>query len=112
MTNQNRQRYADLVARFSRARIVVAGDLIADEFLYGRVERVSREAPVLILKYDTTEIVPGGAIVWADPDDPDLQRQTLRSDPLGSPEHGSRTGRARPAGQAFRRRQRRHRNAS
>ncbi|MEO6222026.1 MAG: PfkB family carbohydrate kinase [Vicinamibacterales bacterium] len=61
MTTSDRQRYADLVDRFSRARIVVAGDLIADEFLYGQVERVSREAPVLILKYDTTEIVPGGA---------------------------------------------------
>ena len=61
MTTPDRQRYRDLVARFSQARIVVAGDLIADEFLYGRIERVSREAPVLILKYDTTEIVPGGA---------------------------------------------------
>jgi len=61
VTSQDRQRYADLIARFSRARIVVAGDLIADEFLYGQVERVSREAPVLILKYDTTEVLPGGA---------------------------------------------------
>ena len=34
------------------------GDLIADEFVYGRIARVSREAPVLILEYDTTEIVP------------------------------------------------------
>lgn len=54
-------RYAEIVARFSRAKIVVAGDLIADEFIYGQVERVSREAPVLILRYDTTEVVPGGA---------------------------------------------------
>ena len=54
-------RYAELIARFSRARVVVSGDLIADEFLYGQVERVSREAPVLILKYDTTEVLPGGA---------------------------------------------------
>jgi bifunctional ADP-heptose synthase (sugar kinase/adenylyltransferase) len=54
-------RYAELIARFARARVVVAGDLIADEFLYGQVERVSREAPVLILKYDTTEVLPGGA---------------------------------------------------
>ena len=37
------------------------GDLIADEFIYGRVERVSREAPVLILRYDSTVVVPGGA---------------------------------------------------
>ena len=43
------------------ARTVVIGDIAADEFLYGRVARVSREAPVLILEYDTTQIVPGGA---------------------------------------------------
>jgi D-glycero-beta-D-manno-heptose-7-phosphate kinase len=42
-------------------RTVVIGDIAADEFLYGRVARVSREAPVLILEYDTTQIVPGGA---------------------------------------------------
>jgi rfaE bifunctional protein kinase chain/domain len=34
---------------------------VADEFVYGRVARVSREAPVLILEYDATEVVPGGA---------------------------------------------------
>jgi rfaE bifunctional protein kinase chain/domain len=42
-------------------RVAVIGDAIADEFVYGRVARVSREAPVLILEYDTTEVVPGGA---------------------------------------------------
>ncbi len=41
--------------------VAVIGDIIADEFVYGRVARVSREAPVLILEYDSTEIVPGGA---------------------------------------------------
>ena len=61
MSDHHTGRYAELIARFPRARVVVVGDLIADEFLYGRVERVSREAPVLILKYDATEIVPGGA---------------------------------------------------
>jgi rfaE bifunctional protein kinase chain/domain len=61
MNASRRQRYHELIARFRRLRIVVAGDLIADEFIYGRVERVSREAPVLILGYDATEIVPGGA---------------------------------------------------
>jgi rfaE bifunctional protein kinase chain/domain len=54
-------RYRRLIARFPRVRLAVAGDLIADEFIYGRVERVSREAPVLILRYDSTEILPGGA---------------------------------------------------
>ena len=57
MTN----RYEALITRFGQTRLVVAGDLLADEFIYGRVERVSREAPVLILQYDATEIVPGGA---------------------------------------------------
>jgi rfaE bifunctional protein kinase chain/domain len=40
-------------------RVAVVGDIVADEFVYGRVARVSREAPVLILEYDSTEIVPG-----------------------------------------------------
>jgi len=42
-------------------RVAVVGDVVADEFVYGRVARVSREAPVLILEYDSSEIVPGGA---------------------------------------------------
>ena len=42
-------------------KVVVVGDVVADEFVYGRVARVSREAPVLILEYDSSEIVPGGA---------------------------------------------------
>jgi D-glycero-beta-D-manno-heptose-7-phosphate kinase len=50
-----------LADRFPSRRVAVIGDLIADEFIYGRVERVSREAPVLILRYDTTIVVPGGA---------------------------------------------------
>ena len=50
-----------IVARFPRVRLTVAGDLVADEFIYGQIDRVSREAPVLILKYDSTEVVPGGA---------------------------------------------------
>jgi rfaE bifunctional protein kinase chain/domain len=50
-----------LVERFTSRRVLVIGDLIADEFIYGEVNRVSREAPVLILKYDATEVLPGGA---------------------------------------------------
>ena len=42
-------------------KVVVIGDIVADEFVYGRVTRVSREAPVLILEYDSSEFVPGGA---------------------------------------------------
>jgi rfaE bifunctional protein kinase chain/domain len=55
------ERLLALIDRFPLTRLVVFGDLIADEFVYGRVARVSREAPVLILEYDSTEIVAGGA---------------------------------------------------
>ena len=55
------RRLLDLVAAARGKRVVVLGDLIADEFVSGRISRVSREAPVLILEYDKTEIVPGGA---------------------------------------------------
>src|SRR3954470_1785743 len=58
---ERKERLLALVDGFSSRRILVIGDLIADEFIYGEVSRVSREAPVLILKYDATEIVAGGA---------------------------------------------------
>lgn len=58
---ERKERLLALVDAFSGRRIAVLGDLIADEFIYGEVARVSREAPVLILKYDTTQILPGGA---------------------------------------------------
>jgi rfaE bifunctional protein kinase chain/domain len=54
-------RLVSIVDRFPRVRVAVFGDLIVDEFIYGEIARVSREAPVLILNYDSTEIVPGGA---------------------------------------------------
>jgi rfaE bifunctional protein kinase chain/domain len=54
-------RLLTLLDAFPARRVAVIGDLIADEFIYGRVARVSREAPVLILQYDSTQILPGGA---------------------------------------------------
>jgi rfaE bifunctional protein kinase chain/domain len=56
-----KDRLLTLVEGFVGRRILVIGDLIADEFIYGEVNRVSREAPVLILKYDATELLAGGA---------------------------------------------------
>ena len=55
------ERLLAVIDAFRRCRVAVVGDLIADEFIYGQLDRVSREAPVLILKYDATQIVPGGA---------------------------------------------------
>ncbi|BAI90644.1 ADP-heptose synthase homolog [Limnospira platensis NIES-39] len=45
---------------FSRVRVLVVGDLTLDEFLTGQVERLSREAPVLILRHEVTQQIPGG----------------------------------------------------
>ena len=56
-----RSNLRDLIAAGKGKRVVVFGDLIADEYVYGRIARVSREAPVLILEYNATEILPGGA---------------------------------------------------
>jgi rfaE bifunctional protein kinase chain/domain len=58
---ERKERLLALVDGFSSRRVLVIGDLIADEFIYGEVARVSREAPVLILKYGATEMVAGGA---------------------------------------------------
>ena len=54
-------RLLQIIDDFPLARVVVLGDFIVDEFIYGEIARVSREAPVLILNYNSTEIVPGGA---------------------------------------------------
>src|SRR5437762_13615287 len=58
---ERKARLLSLIDAFGGRRVLVVGDLIADEFIYGGVARVSREAPVLILKYDATEILAGGA---------------------------------------------------
>ena len=55
------KRLRDALARFPGKRIVVIGDLIADEYLYGKPARISREAPVLILRFTDREVRLGGA---------------------------------------------------
>lgn len=55
------ERLTASVRLFPQRKIVVVGDLVADQFLYGQISRVSREAPVLILRYERTETMPGGA---------------------------------------------------
>ncbi len=46
---------------FPTKRIVILGDLVADQFLNGMISRVSREAPVFILRHEATNTVPGAA---------------------------------------------------
>lgn len=53
-------RLIELLDRFPQAQILVVGDLTLDEFLTGQVERISREAPVLIIRHEATQQLPGG----------------------------------------------------
>ena len=46
---------------FGQKTVVILGDLVADQFLNGTISRVSREAPVFILRHDTTQTLPGAA---------------------------------------------------
>jgi rfaE bifunctional protein kinase chain/domain len=61
---------------FPKKKIVIAGDVVADQFLRGTISRVSREAPVFILRHDETETVPGGAANAA------VNAATLGADPV------------------------------
>lgn len=54
-------RLKKIVEGFPKITITVLGDLVADEFVFGEISRVSREAPVLILKHRERTVVPGGA---------------------------------------------------
>jgi rfaE bifunctional protein kinase chain/domain len=60
ITATDRSALLSLIERFTQQRIVLLGDLVADEFVYGEIARVSREAPVLILKERERQVVPGG----------------------------------------------------
>jgi len=50
-----------VIDRLDRPVVVVLGDLIADEYLFGKPARISREAPVLILRFSEREVLLGGA---------------------------------------------------
>jgi rfaE bifunctional protein kinase chain/domain len=54
------ERWKRIVQSFSDISVTVLADLVADEFVFGEIARVSREAPVLILKHRERTVVPGG----------------------------------------------------
>ncbi|HMT08293.1 MAG TPA: PfkB family carbohydrate kinase [Pyrinomonadaceae bacterium] len=50
-----------LVSNFVGRKVLVIGDIVADQYLDGTITRVSREAPVFILRHDETRTFPGAA---------------------------------------------------
>ena len=53
--------YTSLVPSFRGRKVGVIGDLVADSYVYGVPARLSREAPVIILRHEREEFFPGGA---------------------------------------------------
>lgn len=51
----------EIVRKFADTKLMVIGDIALDEFIMGETERISREAPVIILRHEQTKQVPGGA---------------------------------------------------
>jgi rfaE bifunctional protein kinase chain/domain len=59
--DKEKQKLLSIVENFAQKRIIVWGDFILDEHIYGDTRRISREAPVLILSYHSKELSLGGA---------------------------------------------------
>ncbi len=58
--DKDTERWKKIVRSFPELSVTVLADLVADEFVFGEIARVSREAPVLILKHRERTVVPGG----------------------------------------------------
>ena len=50
-----------LIPQLANRRVLVLGDVILDEYVTGRAQRMSREAPIPVLELETREYIPGGA---------------------------------------------------
>ncbi|MBI5172620.1 MAG: bifunctional ADP-heptose synthase [Candidatus Obscuribacter sp.] len=61
MSPLSRNRLKTRIINLSGGAVTVVGDLLIDRLLEGKPERISREAPVLILEHVSTEHIPGGA---------------------------------------------------
>ncbi len=57
----NKEQLVSYIKRLNEPKILVIGDLALDEMIYGDAERISREAPVLILRHSCTKLILGAA---------------------------------------------------
>ena len=57
----NRNQLCDLLAKLRNCQVVVVGDLILDRFIWGKINRISPEAPVPVVAVERTSMHPGGA---------------------------------------------------
>jgi len=61
MKHLNFSRLRNIISGFNQAKVLVVGDLILDEFIWGNVTRISPEAPVPVVWVDSENFMPGGA---------------------------------------------------
>ncbi|GAG10439.1 unnamed protein product, partial [marine sediment metagenome] len=61
MTHVSRSRLKRILSAFPRTRVLVIGDLILDEFVWGEVSRISPEAPIPVVEVTSRSTMPGGA---------------------------------------------------
>jgi len=59
--NKKSKQISEITTAFSGKKVIVWGDIILDEYIYGTTRRVSREAPVLVISYKDKEYALGGA---------------------------------------------------
>ena len=57
----NKEKLVSYITKLRQPKVLVIGDLAMDEMIYGDAERISREAPVLILQHSYTKLILGGA---------------------------------------------------
>ncbi|HOD66820.1 MAG TPA: D-glycero-beta-D-manno-heptose-7-phosphate kinase [candidate division Zixibacteria bacterium] len=55
------ERIAEVIARLGKARVLILGDIMLDEYLFGRVDRISPEAPVPVVEISHDKLLLGGA---------------------------------------------------
>lgn len=55
------ERKREIISRFHKGKVLVVGDIILDEFLWGKVSRISREAPIPVVEIERESFMPGGA---------------------------------------------------
>lgn len=60
MGNSLKKEMNEIVDSWNGNKVILLGDLIADEYIYGAIRRISREAPVFIIEYDHNDYFPGG----------------------------------------------------
>ena len=65
MTSLKARRIDELLKAAQSARILVVGDVMLDQFLWGRVARISPEAPVPVVDFERDSFMPGGAAIEA-----------------------------------------------